>query len=140
MFTQADVHQLCLAVHVRNNLAECQQIVGNCGNAIITAIDELDTDPKFTALHWAACENHAAILDWFLSQRINCNAPNSTNETAMLRAAFHGSTACAKLLLAHGADIAIKDEVILCSYAYLSIWGSYLVFCFCLSLLPLTSL
>eukprot|EP00042_Codosiga_hollandica_P047895 m.526619 g.526619 ORF g.526619 m.526619 type:complete len:125 (-) comp57551_c0_seq4:510-884(-) len=69
MSTQADVKQLFDAIQA-DELSECQQIVGKCGRDIVTTIHEFG----WTAMHYAAFNERTAILEWFLSQHMNCNA------------------------------------------------------------------
>eukprot|EP00042_Codosiga_hollandica_P021969 m.78880 g.78880 ORF g.78880 m.78880 type:complete len:207 (+) comp50605_c0_seq3:1005-1625(+) len=104
MFVEGDVAQLYRAVQ-KKKLAECQMIVRKWGSDIITA--QCDTFGGWTALHIAAFENHAEIMDWFLQQNVRFDARSSNGDTALFICGKCGSTACAALLLAHGASITI---------------------------------
>eukprot|EP00042_Codosiga_hollandica_P046796 m.496797 g.496797 ORF g.496797 m.496797 type:complete len:185 (+) comp57307_c1_seq8:44-598(+) len=106
MFTQADVDQVIAAVWRRKSLAECQLIVANCGKDIITAGDSAG----WTALHWAVCHSWTGILDWFLTQPINCNPLDSLGNTPLILAAGGGYTESAAALDAHGVNRSIRDR------------------------------
>eukprot|EP00042_Codosiga_hollandica_P022638 m.85312 g.85312 ORF g.85312 m.85312 type:complete len:216 (+) comp50870_c0_seq2:193-840(+) len=103
MFTQEDVKQLLSAVE-GGSLAACQQIVSLCGKHIITALFAWRT-----ALHCAVSNNRLQILQWFLSLSINLNVLSRAGRTALMDAACENSTACAKELLAYGADTRIRN-------------------------------
>eukprot|EP00042_Codosiga_hollandica_P026913 m.130057 g.130057 ORF g.130057 m.130057 type:complete len:556 (-) comp52330_c2_seq20:103-1770(-) len=63
-----------------------------------------------TALHRAARLNRLQILHWFLLQRINCNAPNFSGETALMAAAGGDAAATVRALLDANADPSLRNK------------------------------
>eukprot|EP00042_Codosiga_hollandica_P037410 m.293983 g.293983 ORF g.293983 m.293983 type:complete len:305 (+) comp55127_c0_seq23:6-920(+) len=108
MFTQVDVMQLCDALIKRSDLDECQRIVHRCGAGII--VTHCNAWLEDTALHLAVLYHRPEILEWFLDQPVDCNALSRAGATALMVAAYAGDIFCTQLLLAHSADLNIKDK------------------------------
>lgn len=66
----------------------------------------------YTALHEAASNGKAEILEYLLEQggNDNINSKSCTGYTPLHVAASNGSRDCVKVLLDHGADVRCTDE------------------------------
>eukprot|EP00042_Codosiga_hollandica_P037768 m.301078 g.301078 ORF g.301078 m.301078 type:complete len:100 (-) comp55219_c0_seq4:1396-1695(-) len=80
-FTKVDVDHLYQAA-ADNKLSQCQRIVRKFGPDIITApfsgsaAFRLKDGTWTTALHRAALNDRAEILEWFLQQQVDCDIPD----------------------------------------------------------------
>jgi ankyrin repeat protein len=78
---------------------------------IAKGADPCATDPKGnTALMGVAFKGDSKIADRLLTEHCDVNATNNVGQTALMMAALFGRNEVVKLLIAHGANSALKDS------------------------------
>eukprot|EP00042_Codosiga_hollandica_P015106 m.35639 g.35639 ORF g.35639 m.35639 type:complete len:157 (-) comp44217_c0_seq1:105-575(-) len=104
---QENAIRLCLAVR-DDQLATCQLIVQECGDAVITR-PFCSPGTGWAPLHRAAMLGRLDILKWFLQQRIDVDEYDDRARTALITAAASGQTACLQALLDANANTALLN-------------------------------
>lgn len=74
-------------------------------------VNEADSGTGRTALHWAARENRAEIIQLLLAAKADVNAADRTGKGPLTLAAETGSVDATKLLLDAGASVTIRDSI-----------------------------
>jgi len=74
-------------------------------------VNEADSGTGRTALHWAARENRAEIIQLLLAAKADVNAAERTGKGPLTLAAETGSVDATKLLLDAGASVTIRDSL-----------------------------
>lgn len=72
-------------------------------------IEAKNNQREWTALYFAASENHVEIVEILLKNGANVDAKDSVDRTALHYAALRGDRDMIKLLIEHRADINSKD-------------------------------
>ena len=77
--------------------------------ANVNAVDKFG-NLGWRALHWAACEGHADVIEVLLKHGANVNAKDNGGWTALHWAAKLGHADVVEVLLKHGADVNARDD------------------------------
>lgn len=81
---------------------------------LVTKLIARDADvnkPGWTALHYAATNNHLAIMSLLLEQHAYIDAESPNGTTPLMMAAQYGAPSGVKLLLEAGADPLLKNQL-----------------------------